>query len=612
MPIYEIQSPEGQTFEIEGDSPPTEQELSQMFKQEEPVKLIPDFLSFDSKEAKQKRDELFQQDPDKYLSIMQKSGIEGFNRGLKDIGEGLKQFTLEAGEFLGVSDPEITQNYTQKVQEERERFEETYGMFPGSKVTRFLGGSAPYAYLPIKMPAGLFKRIGVSSALGGAVAGTRFVDEGDSRALNMAAGATVGAAIPAIGAALSGALKWSNELLVQPFKKQGAYKDIAKFLQREITENREKIEKAIQESIDRGENKSVAQVIAEYTHGTSDDFGGMLARLERDLSKESDVLKSIYATQSVARRGILDKIAGTQDDLAKAMTTRSNNAAVNYKKAFEVPINADNELVKLSNNKYMQVAISDAKDIAQAKGVDSKKQLTEFLHYVKEGLDKQLHATDAMGKTALGREEVAVVNELKTNLIKWLKKKNTLYEKARNQFEADSIPVNKMELGNELKKAFISALDENKPSTFANAMQNINKKIKQTTGLSKKVEDVLTKEDVRGLEALKKGLAVDAHKAKMATKSKPILKELTGEMTLSLPHILSRPIVITNHLLKILSHDKTPEYKRLLVDIIRNQKKFLDAYRLPETTKEAQMATDIVRRLNIIAGSQAAEGAINE
>jgi len=576
------------------------------------VKLLPDFISLDTEESRKKRDQLIQEDPEKHVSLMQKANIEGINRGILDIGEGLKQLTLDAGEFIGLTDPEVSGDYTKKVQEEREKYEETYGLFPGAKVTRFIGSSAPYAYLPIKLPVGLTKRFFVGGAIGAGIGGSQFVKEGDSRALNMAAGAAATTVIPAIGKTLTGTLKWAKGLLIDPFTKKGAYKDIAIFLQKEIPENRDKIMSAMEASIARGENKSIAQIIADVTKGSKKDFGGMLVRLEKDLSRESDVLKSLYATQSQAKRGIIDNIAGTEESLSRAIIHRSNNASINYRKSYKMPITADTKLAKIGNNKFFKIAYGEAKDLAEVKGINTKENLTEFLHLVKEGLDKQLHSTDIKGKTTLGREELKAVRKIKDDLVEWMGKKNPLYNDARKQYITDSIPVNKMEVGNELKKAFIDALDNDKPLIFVKAIVNAHKTVKSATGMKGGLESILEPQQIKGLNAVKKGLILEAIQKKMAAASRPILKRLTGEIKLSLPHILSRPIVITNHLLKALGKDKTPEYKRLLVDIIRDPRKFLDAYRLPQKDPMAQMAMDIVDKLNAASLAQASQEVINE
>jgi len=111
---------------------------------------------------------------------------------------------------------------------------------------------------------------------------------------------------------------------------------------------------------------------------------------------------------------------------------------------------------------------------------------------------------------------------------------------------------------------------------------------------------------MKGIGQIKRELIVEVQRKKMAGESKAVLKELTGEINISLPHILSRPIVIANHVLKALGKDKTPEYKQLLVDIVKNPSNFLKAYKMPETSSKARAAIDIVERMNIIAASKTA------
>lgn len=127
----------------------------------------------------------------------------------------------------------------------------------------------------------------------------------------------------------------------------------------------------------------------------------------------------------------------------------------------------------------------------------------------------------------------------------------------------------------------------------------------------KKFDDILTPGQVSDLNKLTKELAVEAQRKKMAGASKPILAELKGEMKISLPKILSRPVVITNHLLRGLGRDRTPLYRKLLTDLVRNPEDFLRAYKMPEKTTQARMAIDIIERLEIIFGAKAIEESNN-
>lgn len=605
--LDEPQLPEGFILDAPETSP---------IKQEQPS-VLPSFMDLSSPEEQQKIVEMVKTDPERARLTLQEGGIKAAQRGIQDIGEGFKQLSLEAGEAIGITEPGTAEDYTRQVQEGRQNFEESYGLIPGNKISRFVGANAPYAYLPIKMPASLFGKTGVlatttartltGAGVTGGITGTQFVPEGESRAKRTAIGAGIGAGIPIAGTALTGIVKWADGIIRQPFTKAGAYKDIANFLRKEITENRDKIEAAVRESVKRGENKTVAQIIAETTKGTGKNFGGMLVRLEKDLSRESDVLKSLWDTAKVGHKNIIGKIAGTEDDLANAISARTNTAKANYDKAFQVDVTGDPKLARIANNKFFKQAAKDAQGIAEVRGITPKKNLTEYLHYVKEGLDKQLNATDAKGKVALGREELKAVGEVKDALVKWIGKKNPIYDQARIQFQKDSIPINKMELGQELKAAYSNALEKESPAIFARAVKDAHKTIKKAIGFKqyKKLDDVLGGKTAGQLESIKKELAIDTRKAAMAAQSKPILGELSGEVIVSLPRILSRPVVITNHLLKALGRDMTPEYKRMLVDMVRDPKKFLKAYKMPESDKKARMAMDIVNRMNAITATKA-------
>ena len=581
------------------DAPP-EAQISQ-------AQVLPDALALDTPESQEKMLAL----PDIGAAQVEAPRI-GVGRGLQDIGEGLKQIVLEAGEFIGARERGSTKSFTKEAEQSREDYEESYGLFPNAKISRFIGANAPYAALPVKMPPGLFAKAASMSALGAGIAGTQFVPEGGSREKNILIGGGIGAGIPiaskAVSSSLSGISKWAENALIQPFSKTGAYRDVAKFLKKEISENRVAIEKAIKDSIAKGENKTVAQIIAETTHGTGKDFGGMLVRLEKDLSRESDALKSIYALQSKNQTGILDKIAGTSDDLAKAQNLRSANSGKLYTESFDIPIKADPKLAVISKNKYFRTAMRDANNLAEAEGVNAKTNLTQYLHYVKEGLDKQLNVTDAVGKTALGRNETRIIGKVKSDLVDWLSKKNPKYNEARVQFQKDSIPINRMEVGNELKNAFTTSLDQKNAPSFSSAIKNINKTVKKATGFGKGgLEGAgITIDEIKKLTKIARELKIEKRMKVMAADSKAVLPELSGEINISLPHILSRPIVITNHVLKALGKDMTPAYKKLLIDIVKDPKEFIKAYKLPSVDKRSAMASDIIQRLTVIGAATTA------
>lgn len=119
-------------------------------------------------------------------------------RGLLDIGEGLKQTAIQAGESANLLPQGSTQDYTQQVEEGRKEFEATYGRVPGAEELRVIAAIAPYIYLPAKGASTLKGQMAVTGATGAAIAGTQFAPEGQSRAENAAKGGAVAAAIPPV------------------------------------------------------------------------------------------------------------------------------------------------------------------------------------------------------------------------------------------------------------------------------------------------------------------------------------------------------------------------------------------------------------------------------
>ena len=82
------------------------------------------------------------------------------------------------------------------------------------------------------------------------------------------------------------------------------------------------------------------------------------------------------------------------------------------------------------------------------------------------------------------------------------------------------------------------------------------------------------------------------------------MKDLPSEIRFELPHILSRPVVITNHLLSRLGFNKSPEYKAMLVQMVKNPQSFEKILMEPDGGTKAKMASDIIRRLTTMGVSQ--------
>lgn len=418
-------------------------------------------------------------------------------------------------------------------------------------------------------------------------------------------GAGFGAGIPVAGKIAGNVVSWVDEI-TKPLYQKGIHRDVAKFLKEYVVENKEKITNAIHRAIKEKDTRTVGQIIADTTKGTGDDFGGLLVRLEKDLARESDALKSLYARQSMDKRNFIDALAGTPDDLVAAVNKRAATAEKLYNESFKSAVTPDEELASILNNKFAKAAEKEADTIIEVMGAKSN---TESLHLVKLGLDKQLAKT---GDSALGIAEKKAVEKVKERLVNWLGEKNPAYDAARLQYQTDSLPINRMRVGQELRSKFINALGEDKPATFALAVQNAPQTIKKATGFPRydSLDKIFSPEEVSRLGQIVNDLGIEKKAKAMATASKPIIGELPSEIKFDLPHILSRPIVVANHVISKLGRDKSKDYKNLLVDLVSDPEEFLRVYGGSSSNEKTKMAMDIVRRLNTtIAAQQSAREA---
>jgi hypothetical protein len=518
-------------------------------------------------------------------------------RGMMDVYQGTKQLAVN---IFG-SESAATE-YNKKLAKEIDEYNK-YN--PNFQFGRLLGGLAtPLALIPAAAVGTTSAKVVISTgaALGAASAITSPVETGDywtEKGKQAAIGGTIGAAIPVAAGGAKTVVKWIDEM-TKPLYKKGIERDVGKFLREYVSENKDVITKALDDAVARGDNRPIGQIIADASMKQGDDFGGMLVRLEKDLARESDSIKSIYARQSNARKAIIDSISGTEDDLSSAIAKRTSTGTKNYSEAFKVDVKADDNLIKILDNKYAKKATKDALDIAK---VDGAKSHSQILHNVKIGLDKQL---DKAGDDALSKAEKKAVNSVKKKLVGWIEDQNPQYKIAREQYALDSKPINKMLVGQEIKNSLVTSLEKDSPSKFAEGLRQAPRTIKRATGDSRfqKLDEILSKEDIASLNKIKKELAIEAKAKTMAGESKSIKNLITGEVSLSLPHILSRPVVITNHLLKVLGKDKTPEYKKVLIDMIKNPDKFTKIYGGPSENQKTKIAMEIVKRLSIISGSQ--------
>lgn len=387
-------------------------------------------------------------------------------------------------------------------------------------------------------------------------------------------GVGVGAAIPAIGIPLLKAGKWGAEKakeIITPWFEKLRTSAGRQYLDDALGSSKQKVINAINEYYQPSQigpqpqvklgPATTADIIAGANVGKTDKFGSQLVKAEQQLSSQgggiSDAAKSIHAAQEAARAAEIGKIAQTPEALAAAEAARASSAATNYGKAynniFNTTLTPDTELVQMSQNPFFKRAMNEVSDLAKAKGVDFKTNPTQYLHYVKIGLDKLLGRT---GDTALASTEKEAVTGLQKQLVKWMTEKNPAYGSARQSFQAESIPINQMQVGQELQKALAGATGKERATVFAGAARDAGRTIDRAVGgpAKESLGDILNPQQMASTDKVTRALLRETEKRNLAsnTEVRDLFNIVEGAKgSFQFPHLLSRPMVFGNWLFKI-------------------------------------------------------------
>jgi hypothetical protein len=255
--------------------------------------------------------------------------------------------------------------------------------------------------------------------------------------------------------------------------------------------------------------------------------------------------------QEAARKAAVQTVGQTEEVLEAAIAARAADATRNYGAAFGQTIRADPELAVLASNPFFRDVLPDAIRLAEARGITAKTDLTQFLQFVKNGLDKQL---SRKGDTALSRTEKFEVMNVKERLSKWISEKNPAFKVAREEFAKASEPINQMQIGQYLQNKLGSPLDAERAGAFSNAVRESAATIKRAGGEVRfeKLEQVLTPRQNAAIQSVVKDLQ-RASKADELARRASVAGIDAAEA--NIPQLLSRTAAITNAVLRALKSD---------------------------------------------------------
>jgi hypothetical protein len=247
----------------------------------------------------------------------------------------------------------------------------------------------------------------------------------------------------------------------------------------------------------------------------------------------------------------LSRIARTPEELKGAEAARSAAATQNYRKAFkqaapEIP----EEFLQRDS---MKRALKAANKIDLERGGGSTP--VQKLHDVKVTLDDIVKdPTKYKLKPSLGQ----ALKDTRAEFIDYL---NTVpeYARARAEFASQSMPINKMQVAQELLKAAVEPLSEGatRAGAFVRAVEEAPKTIKKATGQQffDKLEDVLSPEEMEVVNNVRdefRRTKLADEQAKLGAKAAPEVEELASAKitpSLNIP-FLNRTWTIANTLIK--------------------------------------------------------------
>jgi hypothetical protein len=159
----------------------------------------------------------------------------------------------------------------------------------------------------------------------------------------------------------------------------------------------------------------------------------------------------------------------------------------------------------------------------------------ESLHYIKMAMDDLIKNPERFG---IGSSEAAAIGKTQGTFVKWIGNNSDAYNKAREAYKAASVPINQMQVGQDLGKKLANSLGTaERPATFATAVDEGARTIKRATGAPRYEElaEVLTKRQEGAIRGVVADLAREGKFEQLAKAGGPKAREITGQLEPTLP-----------------------------------------------------------------------------
>lgn len=442
---------------------------------------------------------------------------------------------------------------------------------------------------------------GVAATTGGA--GASVARESGAGPMGQLAAGLAGALAPSVATSLVSGTANVGRALLDPVHEAGQKRILGGLIRREAGELPEDVIAKLREAqpLIPGSSPTAAQVARS----------GGIAALERSAAQaDAGTHSQRVMEQNAARLNALRNIAGDETKMGAAEAAREQAASPLYDVAKRASVTSDSTLRTLLSRPSMKSAWERALRLAKENGEEIKLGVDEpakrveglilgssgkplsskmlpatnatftgrGLHYLKMGLDDLLDDPTS----SIGKFEKHAIMDTREKLGEWLGTKIPEYATARKTYEVLSKPIAQMKLGQALLQKLEPALTEGnlpvrmRAASYAEALRKGDDLAKQITGFKgATLENTLSAEQIATLKAVRDDLARTAIASDLGRGVGSNTFQNIAQENLfqsagiqGLPQLLSRPVQLTNYLMRGVYGSANREMRDKLSDVL--------------------------------------------
>lgn len=325
--------------------------------------------------------------------------------------------------------------------------------------------------------------------------------------------ATVGAAGLAGAATVAGR---AGAAVVRPWREKGRERIALRAVEK-FAGGREELDAAMQRLRDTSQRFTLAKpTISQAGHNAG------IAQLERNLRNHVDAMPVFTGADTRfadAIGGAIGSVAGTEEELQRAMRDRDKAARRLYKAAYKKRVDKDKlppgEAESLEEL-FGRPAIAEAQkgavtDFLNRGETPDPANAIQMMHGAKVNLDGQIGAAVRAGDTT----KAASLMAAKKDLLDQIERLSRPYRRARKTYREMSRPIAQMEVGKELHNKLFPALADfgaiatMRPGMFAEALRNGDRTAQRATDFDgATLENTLRPEQLDNLNEVGRLLAL--------------------------------------------------------------------------------------------------------